>query len=187
VEMVKKTYVVIPPPPTPAMARAAISSFIFRASPQSRDPNAKTEYENSKQDLRPKMSLIFPYSGLCARSFHSDIMNDCNYHSLETCQGQHVASCNPARALKLMELTTNGCIRRDYNCAIHGNKEDSQRHWDHLNFANKVRKLTLKGSRQKLTMGASEMLGIGINCSVSESRFCGDPSADSFTFEMLST
>ena len=59
------THVLMPPPPMPAMARATMSSFMLRASAQKRFPSANIKYANSRQYLRPKMSLSFPYRGLC--------------------------------------------------------------------------------------------------------------------------
>lgn len=55
-----KAYVVIPPPPTPAKARAAMSCVMVCAAPQSSDPMAKTVYANSRQLFRPNMSLSLP-------------------------------------------------------------------------------------------------------------------------------
>lgn len=53
------TCVVIPPPPIPASARAAISSVIFRARPQNRHPRAKIVYAKIRQAFLPKMSLSY--------------------------------------------------------------------------------------------------------------------------------
>jgi hypothetical protein len=61
-------HVVMPPPPIPANARAAINSLIFLASPQSKHPRENVEYANSRQALRPKMSLNLPYNGLAGRN-----------------------------------------------------------------------------------------------------------------------
>ena len=60
----KRAHVVIPPPPSPAKARAAINSVIFLARPQNRLPRPKTAYAKTRHGFRPNMSLIFPYSGL---------------------------------------------------------------------------------------------------------------------------
>jgi hypothetical protein len=63
-----KADVVIPPPPTPAKARDAISSSMFLDRPQNKHPNANIEYAARIQVLRPKMSLSFPYNGLEQKS-----------------------------------------------------------------------------------------------------------------------
>lgn len=57
------TTVVMPPPPMPANARAAISSGMVRARPQKRHPMPKMVYALSRATLRPKMSLSLPYRG----------------------------------------------------------------------------------------------------------------------------
>lgn len=49
-------------------SRAAINSFMFLANPQNKLPSAKTVKAKVTHDLRPKMSPIFPYSGLTIKS-----------------------------------------------------------------------------------------------------------------------
>lgn len=58
------THVVMPPPPIPVNARAAISVPIVGASPQNRHPRANTVYAKRRHDFRPNASLSLPYSGL---------------------------------------------------------------------------------------------------------------------------
>ena len=55
--------VVIPPPPIPANALAAMSSSIVRAMPQNRHPKPNTAYANKRVGFLPKMSLSLPYNG----------------------------------------------------------------------------------------------------------------------------
>lgn len=57
-------HVCMPPPPIPVKALLATSSVMFRERPHSRHPMANTAFAKSKQVLRPKISLSFPYSGL---------------------------------------------------------------------------------------------------------------------------
>lgn len=57
------TTVVMPPPPMPAKARAAISSFMLRARPQARQPIPNMVYAKRRHDFRPKISDSLPYSG----------------------------------------------------------------------------------------------------------------------------
>ena len=54
---------VMPPPPMPEKARAAISWPMFCDRPQRTLPRPKTAYAKRRHDLREKMSESFPYRG----------------------------------------------------------------------------------------------------------------------------
>ena len=58
-----ETTVVMPPPPMPAKARAAISSPMLRESPHNTLPIPNIVYAKRRHDLREKMSDNFPYKG----------------------------------------------------------------------------------------------------------------------------
>ena len=62
-ENIMDVIVVMPPPPIPANALAAMSSSIVRDIPQRRQPIPKTEYANRRVGFLPKISLSFPYNG----------------------------------------------------------------------------------------------------------------------------
>jgi len=62
-ENIMDVTVVIPPPPIPAKALAAISSSMVCAMPQNRHPKPNTAYANKRVGFLPKISLSLPYSG----------------------------------------------------------------------------------------------------------------------------
>lgn len=53
-------YQLIPPPPTPAIARVITNAHKLVAIPQRRDPMKKTQLANNNADLRPNTSEIRP-------------------------------------------------------------------------------------------------------------------------------
>ena len=55
--------VIIPPPPIPANALAAISSSMVWAMPQKRHPKPNTAYANKRVGFLPNISLSLPYNG----------------------------------------------------------------------------------------------------------------------------
>lgn len=57
------TSTIIPPPPMPWIARAAISIAMSTASPQSSEPTQNTPTADSSTGLRPQMSEILPQVG----------------------------------------------------------------------------------------------------------------------------
>ena len=56
--------VMIPPPPTPWTARAAISMAVLVAPPAKPDPSMKTRTEMMVKDRRPNMLAIWPKIGI---------------------------------------------------------------------------------------------------------------------------
>lgn len=59
-ELIVSLYQLIPPPPTPAIARAMTNAHKLVAVPQRKDPMKNTVLANNNADLRPNTSEIRP-------------------------------------------------------------------------------------------------------------------------------
>lgn len=59
-ELIVSLYQLIPPPPTPAIARAMTNAHKLVAAPQRKDPMKNTVLAKSNADLRPNTSEMRP-------------------------------------------------------------------------------------------------------------------------------